>query len=93
MVTKSNKENIQFLIYKDEKIDILYGRSFKSIMHVIKDIGNFNKIVYTNKRGTSITRFYRFGKLAKEVRIYPKKRTGKNAWSGNIYTFRNNFKR
>jgi len=78
-VIKSNKENIEFKIYKDKKIDIIEGRSFKSIMHVIKDIGNFNKIVYTNKRGTSITRFYSLGKLTKEVRIYPKKRTGKNA--------------
>ena len=71
-------KNIKFKVYKDKKIDIIEGSSFKSIMHVIKDIGNFNKIVYTNKRGTNITRFYSYGKLKKEVREYPEKRTGKN---------------
>lgn len=60
---------------------ILKAPTFKSLSLSLKSLMSKNeiiKVIYTNKRGTMITRFYFENKLKKEVRIYPDKRTGKN---------------
>jgi len=74
---KQNEINKGFYKINQKLIETLEGTSFKSIMPKLKEL-DFDKIIYTNKRGTQITRIYWQRKLRKEVRIYPEKRTGKN---------------
>lgn len=57
---------------------IIKAKSLKVLLGKLDKILLLDKIVYTNKRGTMITRIYHENKLKKEVRIYPDKRTGKN---------------
>ena len=73
--------DIVFKVYTKERNKgsiIMKGRSLKSLLYQLNKITNIDRVIYTNKRGTMITRIYHNNKLKKEVRIYPEKRTGKN---------------
>tara|TARA_R110002012_G_scaffold317703_1_gene534657 strand:+ start:13804 stop:14052 length:249 start_codon:yes stop_codon:yes gene_type:complete len=69
----------RILTTNSKETKIVKAKSLKALLY---DLNNFDfsldRIIYTNKRGTMITRFYYKNKIKKEVRIYPEKRTGKN---------------